>query len=68
MQTELESGKIKCPRCGLEIEIPTKTKRWIVRLYEEATGYVLLPETARRLQTKELMRQHREVSGDADRA
>ena len=64
MQTEVESGKIKCPRCGLEIDIPIKTKRWIVHLYEEATGLVLLPETARRLRTKELMRLNREGSGN----
>ena len=46
----------RCPKCGAHIELPLSYKKWVVRLYEDATGLVLLPSTARRLGTKEMMK------------
>ena len=51
--------ELRCSKCGAHVELPLSYKRGVVRLYEEATGLVLLPSTARRLGTKEMMKKMR---------
>lgn len=34
---------IECKNCGAKNELPDDVKRWIIRLYEAATGKLLLP-------------------------
>jgi hypothetical protein len=34
---------IECKNCGAKNELTDDSKRWIIRIYEAATGKVLLP-------------------------
>jgi hypothetical protein len=46
--------KVRCEQCGHENDLPETMKRSIIKIYEAATGKVLLPEPGARHKRREM--------------
>ena len=43
----MSDAVIECKNCGARNELPNEVRRWIIKLYEAATGKILLPNEQR---------------------